>query len=55
MIREIQGKVLLSHVQQPDEWFGMKDSMNVYLSLGPRPAPNRPGLSGGEQQRPTNT
>ena len=30
MIREIQAKVLLSHVKQPDEWFGLKYSMNLY-------------------------
>jgi len=30
MIREIQAKVLLSHVRQPDTWFGLKYSMNLY-------------------------
>ena len=30
MIREIEAKVLLSHVRQPDEWFGLKYSMNLY-------------------------
>jgi DNA repair photolyase len=30
MIREIQAKVLLSHVRQPDDWFGLKYNMNLY-------------------------
>jgi DNA repair photolyase len=30
MIKEIQAKVLLSHVKQPDNWFGLKYSMNLY-------------------------
>jgi DNA repair photolyase len=30
MIREIQAKVLLSHVRQPDDWFGLKYNMNIY-------------------------
>jgi DNA repair photolyase len=30
MIREIQAKVLLSHVRQLDTWFGLKYSMNLY-------------------------
>jgi DNA repair photolyase len=30
MIREIQAKVLLSHVKQPDTWFGLKYGMNLY-------------------------
>jgi DNA repair photolyase len=30
MIKEIQAKVLLSHVKQPDTWFGLKYSMNLY-------------------------
>jgi DNA repair photolyase len=30
MIREIQAKVLLSHVKQPDAWFGLKYNMNLY-------------------------
>ena len=30
MIREIQAKVLLSHVKQPDPWFGIKYGMNLY-------------------------
>jgi DNA repair photolyase len=30
MTREIQAKVLLSHVRQPDTWFGLKYSMNLY-------------------------
>ena len=28
--REIQAKVLLSHVKQPDTWFGLKYNMNLY-------------------------
>jgi len=30
MIKEIQAKVLLSHVKQPDTWFGFKYNMNLY-------------------------
>lgn len=30
MIREIEARVLLSHVQQPDPWFGLKYNMNLY-------------------------
>ena len=30
MIQEIQAKVLLSHVKQPDNWFGLKYNMNLY-------------------------
>jgi DNA repair photolyase len=30
MIKEIQAKVLLSHVTQPDTWFGLKYNMNLY-------------------------
>jgi DNA repair photolyase len=30
MIREIEAKVLLSHVRQPDTWFGLKYNMNLY-------------------------
>ena len=30
MIKEIQAKVLLSHVKQPDSWFGLKYGMNLY-------------------------
>jgi DNA repair photolyase len=29
-IKEIQAKVLLSHVRQPDTWFGLKYNMNLY-------------------------
>jgi len=29
-IKEIQAKVLLSHVKQPDTWFGLKYNMNLY-------------------------
>jgi DNA repair photolyase len=29
-IRHIQAKVLLSHVKQPDDWFGLKYNMNLY-------------------------
>ncbi len=28
--RQIQAKVLLSHVKQPDDWFGLKYNMNLY-------------------------
>jgi DNA repair photolyase len=30
MIKEIQAKVLLSHVKAPDSWFGLKYNMNLY-------------------------
>jgi DNA repair photolyase len=30
MIRETRAKVLLSHVKQPDTWFGLKYNMNLY-------------------------
>ncbi len=30
MIKEITAKVLLSHVKQPDTWFGLKYNMNLY-------------------------
>jgi DNA repair photolyase len=30
MIKSIQAKVLLSHVKQPDSWFGLKYNMNLY-------------------------
>jgi DNA repair photolyase len=30
MHREIEAKVLLSHVKQPDTWFGLKYNMNLY-------------------------
>jgi DNA repair photolyase len=30
VIKEIQAKVLLSHVKQPDTWFGLKYNMNLY-------------------------
>jgi DNA repair photolyase len=30
VIREIHAKVLLSHVKQPDDWFGLKYNMNLY-------------------------
>ena len=30
MVKEIQAKVLLSHVKQPDTWFGLKYNMNLY-------------------------
>jgi DNA repair photolyase len=30
MIREIEAKALLSHVRQPDDWFGLKYNMNLY-------------------------
>jgi DNA repair photolyase len=29
-VREIQARVLLSHVKQPDTWFGLKYNMNLY-------------------------
>jgi DNA repair photolyase len=30
MVKEIKAKVMLSHVKQPDTWFGLKYSMNLY-------------------------
>ena len=30
MVEEITAKVLLSHVKQPDDWFGLKYNMNLY-------------------------
>lgn len=30
MIREIDAKVMLAHVKQPDTWFGLKYNMNLY-------------------------
>ncbi|MCP4690327.1 MAG: radical SAM protein [Desulfobacterales bacterium] len=30
MVKEIRAKVLLSHVRQPDDWFGLKYNMNLY-------------------------
>ena len=30
MIHEIQAKVLLAHVHQPEPWFGLKYNMNIY-------------------------
>ncbi|MBN1122090.1 MAG: radical SAM protein [Anaerolineae bacterium] len=30
MIKEIQARVMLSHVRQPDTWFGLKYNMNIY-------------------------
>ena len=30
MIKSIQAKVMLSHVKQPDTWFGLKYNMNLY-------------------------
>ncbi|MCP4425380.1 MAG: radical SAM protein [Chloroflexi bacterium] len=30
MIKPIQAKVMLSHVKQPDAWFGLKYNMNLY-------------------------
>ena len=30
VVKEIQAKVLLSHVKQPDTWFGLKYNMNLY-------------------------
>lgn len=30
MIKEINAKVLLSHVKQPEPWFGLKYNMNLY-------------------------
>ena len=30
MIREIKAKALLSHSKEPDSWFGIRYSMNIY-------------------------
>ncbi len=30
MITQIKAKILLSHVKQPDDWFGLKYNMNLY-------------------------
>ncbi len=30
MVKEIKAKVMLSHVKQPDTWFGLKYTMNLY-------------------------
>jgi hypothetical protein len=30
VVKGIQAKVLLSHVKQPDTWFGLKYNMNLY-------------------------
>jgi DNA repair photolyase len=30
MIREIEAKVMLAHMKQPDPWFGLKYNMNLY-------------------------
>ena len=30
IVKEIQAKTLLSHVKQPDPWFGLKCNMNLY-------------------------
>ena len=30
LVKKIQAKVLLSHVKQPDEWFGLRYNMNLY-------------------------
>jgi DNA repair photolyase len=30
MVQEIEAKVLLSSVSQPDTWFGLKYNMNLY-------------------------
>jgi DNA repair photolyase len=30
LIKEVQAKTLLSHVKQPDPWFGLKYNMNLY-------------------------
>ena len=30
IVKEIQAKALLSHVKQPDPWFGLKYNMNLY-------------------------
>ena len=30
MVRQITAKVLFSPVRQPDTWFGLKYSMNLY-------------------------
>jgi DNA repair photolyase len=30
VIKEIQARVMLSHIRQPDTWFGLKYNMNIY-------------------------
>jgi DNA repair photolyase len=30
MVEKISAKVLLSHIKQPDDWFGLKYNMNLY-------------------------
>lgn len=30
MVKEIHAKVLLAHLRQPDDWFGLKYNMNLY-------------------------
>ncbi len=35
-VKEIQAKVLLSHVKQPDPWFGLKYNMNLYRGCAHR-------------------
>jgi DNA repair photolyase len=30
VVKEIQGKVLLSHCKSPEDWFGVKYNMNIY-------------------------
>lgn len=30
IVKEIEAKVILSHVKQPDSWFGLKYNMNLY-------------------------
>jgi DNA repair photolyase len=30
IVKEIQAKTLLSHIKQPDSWFGLKYNMNLY-------------------------
>jgi DNA repair photolyase len=44
MIKEIQAKVMLNPIPQPDTWFGLKYTMNLYRgcqhstpSLSPTP------------------
>jgi DNA repair photolyase len=35
-IQEIQAKVLLAHIKQPDRWFGLKYNMNLYRGCAHR-------------------
>ncbi|MFP4345587.1 MAG: radical SAM protein, partial [Anaerolineales bacterium] len=35
-VREIEAKVLLAHVKQPDRWFGLKYNMNLYRGCSHR-------------------